>query len=321
MVHRPYVSLKSISTDRTLVCQLPRGLAYYYLALPLAADEDGISVAMAHPEDRTALGVLESVLGQRIVPVQGDADELRAALDTTWEDSPVFDSPGILFWGKSGTRPHLGDLMATILASPITWLDADQNNLATALEVARAGRYRLTVVEAGGVDHQLSCLLRESATPILIAPDEPMTLRRILLVLRGHSPDESALEWIIPLARATSATVTLLAVAPPFPLPFHTRETRMLQGLPVLLSPDSMVGEHIFECAKKLNEAGLRGTLRLRQGHPDCQIADEIAQEDYDLIVIAAEANGLFVQRVLQEVESRPLPRSHHVLVIKPAAT
>jgi hypothetical protein len=67
-----------------------------------------------------------------------------------------------------------------------------------------------------------------------------------------------------------------------------------------------------------LNEAGVRGYLKLRQGSPDRQIADEVAEGVYDLIAIAAEAHGDFVQQVLAEVEHRALHVGRPVLIVKP---
>lgn len=315
----PHLSLKHIEVDRALARALPRGLAFYYLALPLGRDEDQWSVVMAHPEDRAALNVLHSVLGLPVVPVQGDAHEIRAALEAVWREDAGPQAPRILTWGTApateGAAP--ADLIAQALGADITRLDATLNSLETALTVAREGGYSLMVVEAA-LAGDPSKLVRASSMPLLFVHGQPLALRHILLVLRGHSPDESALGWIIPLAQAAGASVTLLAVAPQA-LPFSTPQTRMLQGLAVLLYPDNGLGAHVFECARQIDEAGVQGYLKLRQGPPHRQIADEIAEGSYDLIAIAAEAHGDFVQEVLREVENRALHIERPVLVIKPA--
>jgi hypothetical protein len=318
--HYPHLSLNNVSLDQELARRLPRGLAYYYLAMPLGRDGDRLSLVMAHPDDRKAIAVLGSVLGVRIVPVQGAASEIRAALDRLWSDDTPPSVPRILLWGaspeESGSVSPLVGLIARVLSAQITYLDASVSNLETALTIAREGGYVLTVIdvpEGSSLPH----VVCETSTPLLLVHGGCLALEHILLVLRGHAPDESTLDWIIPLARATQATVTLLALAPE-PLPFHTRESRMFQGLALLLFPDSGLGEHVFTCARRLNEAGVQGYLKLRQGHSERQIADEMAEGSYDLIAIAAEAHGDFVQQVLSEVEGRAPHSNRPVLVIKP---
>ncbi len=315
----PQVSLHQLTIDRALARQLPRGLAIYYMALPLGGDRDGVSVVMAHPEDAAALAVLRGVLGRPIVPVQGVAGEIRAAIGALWADEHAADSPArILYWGPpaSPDAPLPVDRVALALSARVTRLEPADTSLDTALTVAREGAYSLLVVDAAdGPD--AARLARDASTPLLIVRGARLSVERVLLVLRGHAPDNSALDLIIPLAQATGAHVTLLAVAPPV-LPIHTRETRMYQGLSVLLSPLSGPGEHIFACAQRLDEAGVRGTLRLRQGHPERQIADEVAEGHYDLIAIAAEERGDFVQRVLSEIEGRALHVDRPLLVVKP---
>ncbi len=309
----PHLSLNSIRVDRGAARQLPYGLAVYYQAIPVARSRNAYSVAMAHPDDRAARSVLQSLLGARIVPVQAAAAEIRAAIDAVWKGDDQPAVPRILCWGAA---EELAQLIAGALGAQVMWLDAAHTPPETALTVAREGGYRLTILERGQADRpgQLIC---ESATPLMLAAGEIHTVRRILLVLRGHSPDASALEWIITLGQATGASVTLLAVAPPT-LPLHNAETRRLQGLAVLLSPECEPGGHIYECARRLNEAGISGRLNLRQGPAPRQIADEIVEGNYDLIAIAAESKGEFVQAILDEVDHRQTRRP--VLVLKPLA-
>ena len=63
----------------------------------------------------------------------------------------------------------------------------------------------------------------------------------------------------------------------------------------------------------------LVGVWLIDMGPLEAQIADEVAGGDYDLIAIAAEAHGDFVQQVLQEIEDRTLHADRPILVIKPS--
>jgi len=186
------------------------------------------------------------------------------------------------------------------------------------LTVAREGQYSLTVIDAPQGD-ALSHLLRSSSTPVLLVRGAGLVLHHILLVLRGHSPDESVLDWVIPLAKANQAMVTLLTVAPTAVAGRRSsRSPRMPHGLAALLTADSGPGEHIATCARRLTEAGIQGTLSLRQGVLEEQIAAEVEVGHYDLITIAAEAHGDVVQRVLNQIERQSPDHQQPVLVIKP---
>jgi nucleotide-binding universal stress UspA family protein len=313
----PQLSLKNMSVDQTIARKLPRGLARYYVALPIAQDEDGITLIMAHPDDQKARGVLARVLGAPLMPIQGAAAEIRAAIDDLWSTPDPATASRLLFWSTRTDLPPKLNSLAETFAAGITILDAATTSLDTALDVAQAGGYNLLVV-----DHPegepLPQLARKASIPLLILRGDKLQMHRILLVLRGHSPDESALDWIIPLAQATGASVTLLAVAPPM-LPFYTREIRRFQGVAMLLSPDSSMGEHVMACSQRLVAAGVAGNLKLRQGSPRDQIASEAADGDYDMIAIAAEAHGDFVQEVLTQLETTCFCPDASIMVLKPA--
>ncbi|HVO71875.1 MAG TPA: hypothetical protein VMT24_17625, partial [Aggregatilineaceae bacterium] len=94
----PFLSLSRVTVDPATARQLPRRLAYYYLALPLARDDDQLTLVMAHPDNQAAVAVLQAVLGERIVPIQGSARELRAALDTVWSGAAESEALHILCW-------------------------------------------------------------------------------------------------------------------------------------------------------------------------------------------------------------------------------
>jgi len=314
----PYLSLSRVTVDPALARHLPRRLAYYYLALPLAYDDEQWTVVMAHPDNQTAVNVLQATLGGQIVPIQGSASEIRDTLHLIWPDESAPAAQRFLSWGSSLERAAVAlgvaKLIAQSLSSQTICQDASQSSLETVLTLAREGGYSLTVIDAPQGE-TLSHLLRQSATPVLLVRGGQVKLRHILLVLRGHSPDEYVLDWVIPLAQANQASVTLLTIAPNGS---SKRGFRMLHGIAPLLTVDSGPGEHIAVCARRLTEIGVEGTIKLRQGTPEEQIALEVAQGDYDLITIAAEAYGDFVQRVLQQIDRRVPNHEQPVLVIKP---
>jgi nucleotide-binding universal stress UspA family protein len=318
----PYLSLNRMTIDPALVRTLPRRLAYYHLALPLARDDEQLTLVMAHPENQTAITVLEATLGTRIVPVQGSSEEIRAALNAIWLEETHSKTTRILCWGATSERAALASAMAEIFArarsAQTVCLDASQSSLETILSIAREEQYSLTVIDepSGEV---LSHVLRESSTPVLFVRGTSFSLRHILLVLRGHSPDEHVLDWVIPLALAGQARVTLLTVSRTASRGSQ-RSTQLLHGLANLISTESEPGEHVMSCARRLTAAGITGQLKLCQGSPEQTIASEVAQGNYDLITLAAEAHGDFVQRVLHQINHLPSNNQQPVLVIKPIA-
>ena len=308
----PYLSLSRILIDPAAARKLPRRLAYYYRALPLARDDDQLTLVMAHPENQAAIAVLQAILGERIVPVQGSGDEIKAMLHLVWAGEPDPAVARVLCWGKSAHVVAVADVVARALAAQTTCLDANQSSLETVLTVAHEGLYNLTVIDTPQGE-LLARVLRQSSTPVLLVRGAPLTLRHILLVLRGHSPDESVLDWVIPLAHMGQAAVTLLTVAP---TTARGSQRRIPQSLVGFLSAENEPGRHVMACVHRLTEAGIRGQLKLRQGEPEHEIAGEVAQGNYDLVTLAAEAHGDFVQRVLSHLDGLHQP----VLVIKPLA-
>ncbi|MBI5961442.1 MAG: universal stress protein [Chloroflexi bacterium] len=318
----PYLSLSRVTIDPEVARLLPRQLAYYYLALPLARDDDQLTLVMAHPDNPAAMAVLRAVLGETVVPVQGAAKEIRATLNQVWAGPADAETQHILScctvpaWIDLVTEA--ADRMAQAFGAAITSLSASQNTLETVLTVAREGQYSLTVIDMPPGE-ALSALLRSSSSPVLLVRGAAFNLRHILLVLRGHSPDESVLDWVIPLANTYHTLVTLLTVAPAAVTGRRVqRGPRMPHGLAALLTAESGPGEHIATCARRLNEAGVHGLVKLRQGELEEQIAAEVAGGSYDLITLAAEAHGDVVQRILRQLDTLPPDHRQPVLVIKP---
>ena len=59
-----------------LLRRVDRRVASYYLAVPLAGEDDRVTVATAYPDNAGALRMLERLLQAVVVPVAGSEDEL-----------------------------------------------------------------------------------------------------------------------------------------------------------------------------------------------------------------------------------------------------
>ena len=291
----PQLSILDIPIDPVVARRLPHGLAEYYAALPVGEDRGRLTVAMAHPGDHKPIAVLESLLGARIVPVQAAAHEIRAAIDNVWRNET-----------RGGSQVLCCNSVLPLAKLFADSLDAELMTVgeADALAVARHGDFLLTVALPGNLDHMAQGV-RTVPGALLFTEEHPRSIRRILLVLRGHSPDEQALRFVLPLARDLDATVTLLGIG-------DNASSRLVGSL----VSGGRRGQNLFDCVDLLRRANLAGSLKLREGEPGLQIALELAEGCYDLLVIAAEAHGDAVSGILAALPaSQWLP----VLILKPA--
>lgn len=305
----PFLSLADVHLDADLARRLPRRLAYYHLALPIAQDADGITVAMAHPEYPKVILVLEAALGARVIPVRSFAETIRQQLDAVWQDEPQaqptdsLDRLRVTHWGQTqdDIRFSVGyvEHFLSVLGRET------QHEIIVSSEFPGTAGADL-IIAAG--DTPMPDALFHSPSSLLVVGTKALPPRRILHVLRGHIPDYKALDWLIPISRHGSGTITLL-----MGVDGYTRKPPMSDLSNILLMQDRR-NTHIAECRRRLNAAGVGGKLKIRQGELLTAISEEVDEYSYDLVAIAAEAYGDFAQQVSELVRYYPAA----FLVIKP---
>jgi hypothetical protein len=310
----PLLPLTGVSPDVELARRLPRRLAYYHLALPIAQDEDHITVAMAYPDKAQVISVLETVLGMKVMPVRSDPGEIRAALDLIWQDAGEARALTLLAWSDTvEDQERLRDYALGI--APAFGLACDRTGIdAISLDDLLLAAQKINpalIVAAVNDPPTLESLLHRAATPVLLMRGSPKFPGKILHILRGHTPDRYALDWIIPLAHHFSASVTLLAAA-------TSAVTDYRQGSPLISDfANLLLPNHptrLAEFGQVLASVGLKGKLKIRQGLLDMVVMSEITAQPYDFVAIATEAYGDFVYRVLQRLPDI----SASFLIIKP---
>lgn len=312
----PYLSLDNVNIDETVARRLPRRLAYYHLAIPIAGDDGVISVAMAYPDNRTVIQLIESVLNTPIIPVYSAADQIRKHLNRLWGEAADEPVSRILVWNDLSTDPQFmrdyAEQFAPLLMAEIDCLDAPSD--ASLPHIIEGNPYSLIVCSAN-VKALPTLLRHEARSSLLLVRGSYQPVEKLLVVLRGHAPDEDLLSRIIPLARLHRARVTLLAVTPTAAAP-DTRRSLLANQFAALLREDTPQGAHLVACKRALSRAGIAGELRIRQGELETEIAGEVA--GHSMIAIAAEAHGSVVYRVLSEIEKRYPTSAAPMLVIKP---
>ena len=301
------IELDNLAVDPVLMTHLPAGLAAYYLALPLACEDGVVSVAMAHPENKTALAVLANLFAAPVVPVRAPATAIRQALSCcNPAKSPL--PRRVLAWSSQDEQIQLAAGIAACFvpaeAETVTAMSASELDLESLLDVAREGRYSLTVIHLPQ-ERVPALLLQEAATPLLVLRNGAQELHRILVALRGYSADGQLLDWLAPLLQPdTSVTF----------MPLHADNA---SGQPSFLL-NRVERSHLKDC---LHHPALRNTqvwVKLRQGQAVNQVIEETSQDAYDLVVIAAEGYGHLVSRIVTGVEEKGTRRQCSFFILKP---
>ena len=297
-----------IIIDDSLTAYVSPALAAYYLALPLAREDGRASVVMAHPENVAAIRTLSRLLKAEIVPLHGSAAAIQAVLARIYPAAPPA-APKILAWSDSPEWETAVIMTAAtvscVLETPVHCLTTDIP-LSEALALGQQNGYGLTVLHLPAHE-SLTAVLRQSATPILLVRGEHSPMRSILVALRGFASDNQTLSWLAPFALLPGEHVTILPLTGG---PFR----KSAPGHPA----DLAAGEHLEQCLRQLQQSGIQASLKFRQGQPVQQITDELAQEQYDLLVVAAEAEGDFVTRLITAVETHDLHAQRPIFILKP---
>ncbi len=300
----PYLPLSEIDLDVPLGRRLPRHLAYYHLALPVAEDENGVTVALAQPDNRTVRQVIEAALGHTIVPVKSSDADIKAALDRIWEGAEAA-SGGAWMWAEdAATRAALTAFVQQTVTGAYPHLAIQASEAATVdglLDSARTANAALVVAQAEAPETRRRLLLNAPAA-IWLTRDLSRPPARLLSVLRGNIPDRQLLDWLPPLIHHHSAQSVLLAAAEPASTasgnPLFSRFTS-------LLTPDDPRGAHLAELRRALVDLGVTGRLHVREGTLAGVMIAEITESPYDLLVMAAEASGTFAAEVFEQLWSR----------------
>lgn len=326
-----HLFLGCLDVNPRLARRLPPAVACRYHALPVAEDSGHITVVMADPNDALAREAVLAALGAPSCVVAGNPATIDALLAEVWPEA-LQRSLNLLACTRDDAASETLNFVqsvATLLAAHLSYYcplggdETDYEDLARAVE---RGCYDLVFWEEAG-----QCLGRrlisgpmfnrvrkqtEAAVLVLRRPRWP--LKRLLLLIQDGERDDPALDWAVRLARPSGASVTALAVTPPAPA-MYGQCARMQQGLDAVLATSTPLGRQMRRVARWLVEWDVRATLLLRQGMPDHEIRREVAQGDYDLIVVSDQYNEWW-RRCLNRDWSACLPvwADQPVLFAKP---
>jgi len=297
-----YLSLDELRADPNLARLLPPEVAYRCHALPVAEQGGRITVVMANPEDSESVSAIASILGGEPCVVQGNALTIDALLARVWDQASHTDLQLLVCTAGGPAADKLGAYarsLGELLNAEVKDAGCEDGLEAWPRQHGKPAGDLLLVGEADsaliGPWLAAGARQREAPSALLVAPKPHWPLARILLIVCGAETDTAAVDWVLRLARPGDCAVSVLAVVPPLAalheqrrgaIPGHARDP---QGLPALLSTGTPLGHELQQVARRLEEQGIRGSLRLRQGPLEWQIRRELADEDHDLVVMALQ--------------------------------
>jgi len=306
-----YLEFKKLTYNPHLAKKLPPDLAFRFHALPVAEENNEITVAMANPENEEAkVGVLKA-LGKTAHVIRADSREIDSILTELWPEYRRYLYKFVVWEYSLEANDEVG-------------LDAENSNVieyANALgqlvkadikhfkkvsvtkenidslnkEIALQG-YELVV--AGSEEHDKSYrrffdvhgnkVARLLSTSVLLVQRPRWPIQKILFIPRLNDNDDIAANWIIRLARPSCASITVLSIFPNAPMAYSLGP-RMQLGLDMILSTNTTSGIWLRNFARRLDQWNISGEICLRQGEPDWLIRQEVERKDFDLVVIGAE--------------------------------
>jgi len=309
-----YLELESLQAKSRLVALLPTDIARRYHALPVSREGKKITVVMADPNDLEGRQAVVNSLGPSTYFVKADVHTIDHSLDVLLSE-PTHQPPKILIWTPSEkTCSEINAYtkeMARLLAygvrqfhdppgskQPYQELSNQVKSLSPQLVIFEIPES--STLQRLFPQHKWRSLLDRLPVSLMVARNPRWPLKKVLLIIRNDETDDAAIDWSVLLARRSGASITILPILPPVPL-MYSGLTQMRYNLPALLTTNCPLGRKMRQLFQRLDDWGIKGTLRLRDESPDWQIRAEIAEGDYDLIIISCEPNKRWWQCVLGE--------------------
>ncbi|MBN1218626.1 MAG: universal stress protein [Anaerolineae bacterium] len=330
-----HLTIDDLIVNRKVAQRLPPAVAFRYHALPIAKDNDHITVAMANPCDMIAREAIAVSLGMQPYVVQGNQAMIDQQLAEIWPDKAHQPILNILIYHQdSPIADEIKDYaryLGNLLNGQLSYFQLGDNDNETAgfSELVDEANCNQDLVIFGEPDQSLVKRILSGpagikaaerlSTSVLVARQPRWPLKKILLVTRGYETDNTAVDWLVRLAQPSHAITIVLALVPPSPAMYQRAATYMPHGLVDWLATDTPLGHQVRQIAHQLTNWEVDGRLHFRQGSPSQQIQRELAEEDYDLIVIAADPNDWWLRRLLGEVVNPLLHKADRpVLIAKP---
>lgn len=310
-----HVGLNQIKPNLAIVTRLPRDIEQRYHVLPITEADGKITVAMANPEDPEASQAVVSLLGNSVYLVHADMDVIDKLISEIYATNPAPQSR-LLVWSSDPKIPEnlnsFSDSMATILGSELSQSiisERDKAILQKLEQQTEETRTDLLIYKINEIREQgrrtiglvQNKLLDTLPVSQLITTNPQWPLRKLLLIVRNESCDESAIQWTLKIARPTGACVTVLPITMPIPGVYRLCE-KLEPNLVNLLSSETELGRKLRHISQLLVEGEIEGTLKLREEPAYWQIRWEVLEGDYDMLIMGREPRNLIMRTMIGEL-------------------
>jgi nucleotide-binding universal stress UspA family protein len=322
--------LDDVVLNPELARRIPHDLACRFHSLPVAEANGQITVVMADPDDEKARQAVTAALGMPPRIVRGDQEIIDTLLTEFWSEE---DTKDLHFVACAHNREFknileyshkLGALLKANIAQ--RKLAGGWGALSANLNETVGQGYDLVILGTSNGSFSERFLWQvgrgkiftRSSASFLFARRPRWPLNKILLVVKGEQGDGPAVDWVTRIAQPSSATITMLTIVPPVPAMYFGLR-RLEVGLTEILATNSALGRQLRRIANQLVADGCEANLRLRQGSPELEIRREVAEGDYDLIVVSAETSGWFSRFLFGDLISPILQTTDRpILLAKP---
>lgn len=322
------LSIAHLQANPQVAYILPSELAQRYRALPIAKDGERLTVAMAHPEDELACQALMATLGPTICLVKADEQEMDRLISELWPQKSKAKLK-IMGWFPVEHFQH-ADLayaqsVCTLLDGELIPCDAplaQRQFIKSIAETISENPVDMLIFRSPDPPLYKRLLLEPAEqsyihripTSLLIVRKPRWPIRQILLVFHDAKSDDAALSWSIRLAKNNQATVTILPLLPSPPEMFAHMRAR--HSFAEILGRDDPLGAQLRCSAQQLAERKIESKLRLRNEPLEEQVRCEVADGDYDLIIMSARTGNKIGQWVLGQLVNPLLQWADRPLLI-----
>ena len=313
--HPTHLTIDNFIVNRTVARRLSPTVAFHYHALPIATENDHITVAMANPNDKIACTAIADSLGAQPYVVKGNQSTIDQQLAEIWPDVVLHESLKILTYHQdspiSNDVKRYAEYVGSMLNGQLAYFQLGQTHadFKDLVEQASCGQDLVIIGEPEQplikkiLSGPVGCKAAEWVpTSVLVTRRPRWPLKRVLFVTRGYQTDNLAVDWLIRLARPSQALATVLALTPNSSVMCQRASTTMPRGLADWLESETPLGHQLRRISQQLTNWEIQGRLRFRQGTLARQIEQEVAEGDYDLVVIAAEPNDWWERRLVGRV-------------------
>ena len=310
-----HLGLNQIKPNPATVTRLPRDIEQRYHVLPITEADGKVTVAMANPEDPEASQAVVSLLGNSVYLVHADMDVIDKLISEIYATNPAPQSR-LLVWSSDPIIPEnlnsFSDSLATILGSELSQsiiLERDKAIFQKLEQQTAETRTDLLIYKINEIREQgrrtiglvQNKLLDTLPISQLITTNPQWPLRKLLLIVRNESCDESAIQWTLKIARPTGACVTVLPITMPIPGVYRLGE-KLEPNLVNLLSSETELGKKLRHISQLLVEGEIEGTLKLREEPAYWQIRWEVLEGDYDMLIMGREPRNLIMRTMIGEL-------------------